>query len=144
MKEGKNNKLRASDIKRITDTYINREDTDKYSRKISREEIRNNDYNLNIPRYIDSSEKAENWDIYASMFGGIPKTELEELNKYWSAFPNLKNDLFVDNGIPYVELAVSNIKNPIKNHKDVKEFYQKFKSFYFSIFFRCNIVTHST
>ena len=77
VKEGKNNKLRASDIKRITDTYINREDTDKYSRKISREEIRNNDYNLNIPRYIDSSEKAGNWDIYASMFGGIPKAELE-------------------------------------------------------------------
>ncbi len=133
VKEGKNNKLRASDIKRITDTYINREDTDKYSRKISREEIRNNDYNLNIPRYIDSSEKAENWDIYASMFGGIPKTELEELNKYWSAFPNLKNDLFVDNGIPYVELAVSNIKNPIKNHKDVKEFYQKFKNSFDSL-----------
>lgn len=133
VKEGKNNKLRASDIKRITDTYINREDTDKYSRKISREEIRNNDYNLNIPRYIDSSEKAENWDIYASMFGGIPKTELEELNKYWSAFPNLKNDLFVDNGITYVELAVSNIKNPIKNHKDVKEFYQKFKNSFDSL-----------
>ena len=133
VKDGKNNKLRASDIKRITDTYINREDTDKYSRKISREEIRNNDYNLNIPRYIDSSEKAENWDIYASMFGGIPKTELEELNKYWSAFPNLKNDLFVDNGIPYVELAVSNIKNPIKNHKDVKEFYQKFKNSFDSL-----------
>lgn len=133
VKEGKNNKLRASDIKRITDTYINRENTDKYSRKISREEIRNNDYNLNIPRYIDSSEKAENWDIYASMFGGIPKTELEELNKYWSAFPNLKNDLFVDNGIPYVELAVSDIKNSIKNHKDVKEFYQKFKNSFDSL-----------
>lgn len=133
VKEGKNNKLRASDIKRITDTYINREDTDKYSRKISREEIRNNDYNLNIPRYIDSSEKAENWDIYASMFSGIPKAELEELNKYWSAFPNLKNDLFVDNGIPYVELAVSDIKNSIKNHKDVKEFYQKFKNSFDSL-----------
>ena len=133
VKEGKNNKLRASDIKRITDTYINREDTDKYSRKISREEIRNNDYNLNIPRYIDSSEKAGNWDIYASMFGGIPKAELEELNKYWSAFPNLKNDLFVDNGIPYVELAVSDIKNSIKNHKDVKEFYQKFKNSFDSL-----------
>lgn len=133
VKEGKNNKLRASDIKRITDTYINREDTDKYSRKISREEIRNNDYNLNIPRYIDSSEKAENWDIYASMFGGIPKTELEELNKYWSAFPNLKNDLFVDNGIPYVELSVSDIKNSIKNHKDVNGFYQKFKNSFDSL-----------
>lgn len=133
VKDGKNNKLRASDIKRITDTYINREDTDKYSRKISREEIRNNDYNLNFPRYIDSSEKAENWDIYASMFGGIPKTELEELNKYWSAFSNLKNDLFVDNGIPYVELSVSDIKNSIKNHKDVKGFYQKFKNSFDSL-----------
>ncbi|MDD5901223.1 MAG: type I restriction-modification system subunit M, partial [Lachnospiraceae bacterium] len=71
-KEGKNNKLRASDIKRIVDTVIARENIEKFSRCVSREEIRLNDYNLNIPRYVDSSEKAESWDIYASMFGGIP------------------------------------------------------------------------
>ena len=76
IKEGKNNKLRQSDIKRITDAYIKREEIPQFSRKVTREEIRSNDYNLNIPRYVDSSEKAEHWDIYASMFGGIPNAEL--------------------------------------------------------------------
>ncbi|MEI3168827.1 MAG: N-6 DNA methylase [Lachnospiraceae bacterium] len=69
VKEGKNNKLRACDIRKIIDTVTMRLDIPKYSRSITREEIRVNDYNLNIPRYVDSSEAAENWDIYASMFG---------------------------------------------------------------------------
>lgn len=81
IKEGKNNKLRASDIKRIADTVIKRESIDKFSKVVTREEIRNNDYNLNIPRYVDSSESAESWDIYASMFGGIPVAEIEELKE---------------------------------------------------------------
>lgn len=59
IKEGKNNKLRASDIRRITDTFVNRATIPGYSRKVSREEIRSNGYNLNIPRYVDSSEEAE-------------------------------------------------------------------------------------
>ena len=62
-KVGKNNRLRSSDIRRIVDAYIARADLPKYSRKISREEIRKNEYNLNIPRYVDSSEGAESWDI---------------------------------------------------------------------------------
>ena len=78
IKEGKNNKLRASDIKRIADTFIKRESVTKFSRVVSREEIRSNDYNLNIPRYVDSSEAAEHWDVYASMFGGIPTAEIDE------------------------------------------------------------------
>ena len=68
MKEGKNNKLRACDIKKIVDTVRERKTIHKYSKVVSREEIRNNDYNLNIPRYVDSSEEAEHWDIYASMW----------------------------------------------------------------------------
>ncbi len=75
-KEGKNNVLRASDIKKISDTVMKRESIDKFSRVVSREEIRSNDYNLNIPRYVDSSESVESWDIYASMFGGIPVSEV--------------------------------------------------------------------
>ena len=82
IKEGKNNKLRASDIKRIVDAVMNRESIDKFSRLVSREEIRSNDYNLNIPRYVDSSEPAETWDLYASMFGGIPMTEIDGLEEY--------------------------------------------------------------
>ena len=68
IKVGKNNKLRASDIKRCVDAVINRATNPKYSRLVSRDEIRGNDYNLNIPRYVDSAESAESWDIYAAMF----------------------------------------------------------------------------
>ena len=75
VKAGKNNKLRASDIKKIADTITKRESVPKFSKVVNREEIRRNEYNLNIPRYVDSSESAETWDIYASMFGGIPKSE---------------------------------------------------------------------
>jgi len=91
-KEGKNNKLRASDIKKIADTVILRKNIDKYSRLVSKDEIRENEYNLNIPRYVDSSEETEKWDIYSSMFGGIPENEINELHKYWEAFPSLKNE----------------------------------------------------
>lgn len=126
IKEGKNNKLRASDIKRIADTVIKRESIDKFSRVVTREEIRSNDYNLNIPRYVDSSEAAESWDIYASMFGGIPLSEIDELNDYWKAFPTLKNALFTDSNIPYVDVAVDDIKETIKNHSDVIKFEEAF------------------
>lgn len=126
VKEGKNNKLRASDIKKIADTVIKRESIEKFSCVVTREEIRSNDYNLNIPRYVDSSEAAESWDIYASMFGGIPLSEIEELNEYWNAFPNLKNELFTNSDIPYVELAVEDIKQAIKEHSDVVRFEETF------------------
>lgn len=127
IKEGKNNKLRASDIKRIVDAVMNRESIDKFSRLVSREEIRSNDYNLNIPRYVDSSEPAETWDLYASMFGGIPMTEINGLEEYWKAFPTLKSALFTNSDIPYVELATEDIKNTIKNHVDIKTFKKAFK-----------------
>lgn len=128
MKEGKNNKLRASDIKRIADTVIKRESTVKYSRVVSREEIRRNEYNLNIPRYVDSSEKAESWDIYASMFGGIPKSEIDELESFWSAFPTLKSVLFSDTEIPYAELTAKDIKAAIKDNANVADFENSFKA----------------
>lgn len=127
-KEGKNNKLRASDIKRIVDTVINRENIDGYSRVVAREEIRANEYNLNIPRYVDSSEKAESWDIYASMFGGIPKAEIDELNDYWKAFPELRNDLFTGGEVPYVTLAVDDIREAVRNHRDIKNFEKTFST----------------
>ena len=125
-KEGKNNKLRASDIKRISDTVIKRESIEKYSRVVTRDEIRSNDYNLNIPRYVDSSEKAESWDIYASMFGGIPVSEIDEFKDYWLAFPQLRNALFTESDIPYVSLATDDIKKEINEHTDIKAFTERF------------------
>ncbi len=87
VKEGKNNKLRECDIKRIADTVRDRKTVPGYSRTVSRDEIRQNGYNLNIPRYVDSSDPVEKFDIYATMFGGIPHSEIDELQKYWEHIP---------------------------------------------------------
>lgn len=125
-KEGKNNKLRASDIKKIADAVNNRENNPKFSRCVSKEEIRANDYNLNIPRYVDSSEKAESWDIYASMFGGMPVSEINELSAFWDAFPTLRNSLFAENGTPYVELTTDDVKNAVKSHENIISFQRNF------------------
>ena len=119
-KEGKNNQLRACDIRKIVDTIKSRKDIEKYSKVVSLKDIRANDYNLNIPRYVDSSETAESYDIYASMFGGIPETELGKFDKYWEVFPSLKGELFV--GEDYLSLKSENIRETIKNNKDVLQF----------------------
>ena len=128
IKEGKNNKLRASDIKKIADVVTGRKESFKFSRVVSREEIRKNDYNLNIPRYVDSSEETESWDIYASMFGGIPLSEINTLSDYWTAFPNLKKDLFIESDIPYVQLKNINVKEMLQQHSDIIKFEEAFKN----------------
>lgn len=128
IKDGKNNKLRASDIRRIVDAVIAREDIENFCKVVTREEIRDNDYNLNIPRYVDSSEAAEKWDIYSSMFGGVPKNELEQFGHYWEAFPALRGDLFSDNGTSSVELKTDDLKETILNHSDIRTFEDSFKS----------------
>lgn len=128
IKEGKNNKLRARDIKKIVDCYENRADIEKFSRKISRDEIRKNDYNLNIPRYVDSSEEADKVDVYATMFGGIPTAEIEhDCNKEFSTFKTLKNELFTTSDKPYVQVRTESIKETIENNEDVVNFKNKFK-----------------
>lgn len=126
VKEGKNNKLRACDIKRIADTFINRESIPNYSRVVEKEEIRENEYNLNIPRYVDSSEKAESWDIYSTMFGGIPVNEINELHKYWDALPGLKEEIFAKTSDNYAELKSEDTKQIISESKTVKEFENNF------------------
>lgn len=127
IKVGKNNKLRASDIKRIVDVVTKRESVQKFSKVVSRDEIRKNEYNLNIPRYVDSSEAAESWDIYASMFGGLPLSEIDELKEYWIAFPELRKALFENTSSAYCNLRVESIKKAIKEHSDVCSFENKYR-----------------
>ena len=129
-KMGKNNKLRASDIKKIVDAVTKRINTEKFSRVITRDEIRKNDYNLNIPRYVDSSEEPESWDIYASMFGGIPEKELDGLEEFWCAFPNLRKDLFTQNNSAYATVAVGDIKKFVQKHKDINGFKAQFHAIF--------------
>lgn len=127
VKVGNKNQLRISDIKKITDVVINRENVEKFSRVVSLEEIRANDYNLNIPRYVDSSDAKEAWDIYALIFGGIPKTELRALDEYWESFPTLKKELFKEINNSYVSLKSEEIKTIINDNEDVVKFLDKFK-----------------
>ena len=129
IKEGKNNKLQASDIKRIVDVVINRESIDKFSQVVSKETLRSNGYNLNIPRYVDSSAAAESWDLHATMLGGIPNSEIDELNSYWLAFPQLRSALFAAKSSAYSELAIAKdaVNTSISSHPQVVEFIATYK-----------------
>ena len=124
MKEGKNNKLQASDIKRITDAVINRESIDKFSQLVSKQILRDNGYNLNIPRYVDSSAAAESWDLHATMLGGIPNSEIAELDNFWQAFPQLRSTLFTLKSAAYSELAIDkqDVNASVSGHPQVLEF----------------------
>lgn len=127
-KEGKNNKLRACDIKKITDVVTARATVPGFSRLVPKTELQGeaNDYNLNIPRYVDSSEPPESWDLYASMFGGIPLSELDALANYWQAFPNLREALFTLDSTPYAQPKVDDLAAAVRQHAEVMKFDQAF------------------
>lgn len=128
-KQGKQNKLRACDVKKIADTYRERKEITGYSRVVSRDEIRRNEYNLNIPRYVDSSEAPIKYDIYSTMFGGIPNSEIEDLGKYWDAFPTLKDEVFsFEKDRPYSSIKVDDIIETVKNNVDVIDFKARFNA----------------
>lgn len=122
VKEGKNNKLRASDIRRIVDAVTTGATVDKFSRLVSIDEIRANDYNLNIPRYVDSSEAAESWDMYATMFGGVPKAEVDVLDRYWKVWPSLKGQLYGEGGGSCLVSATDDVAATVKANADVVSF----------------------
>ncbi|KAB7468266.1 N-6 DNA methylase, partial [Bifidobacterium bifidum] len=126
-KDGKNNKLRASDIKRIVDAVSENRDVDKFSRLVSIDEIRQNDYNLNIPRYVDSSETAESWDVYSTMFGGIPKQDIDALNKYWNVFPGLRQRLFAEENGHSAKLAVQDVREAVNADSGVSAYIQRYR-----------------
>ncbi len=127
-KEGKNNKLRSRDIRKIVDVYKNRVNVPKFAKVVSLEEIRNNGYNLNIPRYVDSSDKPESFDIYATMNGGIPNKEIEELNEYWEVFPTLKEQLFNRINNYYSEMTQFDINEIFSRNTDIIQFKNKYIS----------------
>ncbi len=94
MKDGNKNRLRHQDIHRIVDIFNRQIEQSKYSRMVSVAEIEANDYNLNIPRYIDSSDPEDLHDIAAHLLGGIPNYDIEALDAYWQVFPTLRQQLF--------------------------------------------------
>ncbi len=127
-KVGKNNRLQASDIKRITDAVMNRKNNPKFSKLVSKATLRDNDYNLNIPRYVDSADDAETWDLHATMLGGIPVSEIAQLERYWQAFPPLRDALFSKTSSHSAQLAIApdEVKNTISQHSDIIAFTQHY------------------
>lgn len=131
VKDGNKNRLQAKDVKKIVDTVTNRKPSEKdtkYSRLVSKDEIIQNEYNLNISRYVDSSDEKEIWDIYASMFGGIPNYEIDKLQNYWNVFPTLRTEIFKMKDIPYSSLKSESLMNLIKQNKDVVSFISQFQA----------------
>src|SRR2546428_3908167 len=94
VKDGNKNRLRHQDIHKIVDVFNKQIELPKYSRMVSVAEIAANDYNLNIPRYIDSTEAEDLHDIEAHLLGGIPNYDIDALDVYWQGFPTLTEQLF--------------------------------------------------
>lgn len=126
-KLGNKNTLRASDIKRMVDTVIKRKEIEKYSHLASIDEIKANEYNLNIPRYVDSSKETESWDIYATMNGGIPKDELKKFKDIFEVLPGLYDELFNELNENYLELKTANIHELLSNSPSIDNFNKKYK-----------------
>lgn len=107
VKDGNMNRLREEDIQRIVDTWEAWVDVPHYARFVPQEEIEKNDYNLNIPRYIEARDTEIVQDIDAHLKGGLPKHDIEQLSDYWEALPTLKDELVKDQGNGYYAWAVS-------------------------------------
>ncbi|MDX3205212.1 type I restriction-modification system subunit M [Streptomyces scabiei] len=108
IKDGNKNRLRSQDIHKIVDVFNRQVEIERYSRMVPLHEVADpkNDYNLNIPRYIDASEPEDIQDLHAHLHGGIPDHDLDALNGYWEAFPSLRATLFKPNRPGYSDLAV--------------------------------------
>ncbi|MEJ5201491.1 MAG: N-6 DNA methylase, partial [Anaerolineales bacterium] len=124
VKDGDKNRLRERDIHKIVDVYLRRTEEPGYSRRVSLDEIERNDFNLNIPRYIESAEPEDVHDLTAHLRGGIPDRDLDALERYWKVFPNLRARLFVPLRPGYSQLQVESreIRSLILTDPALKQF----------------------
>jgi type I restriction enzyme M protein len=124
MKDGPKNRLRAQDIHKIVDVFNRRLDVPRFSRTVGFEEIEKNDFNLNLPRYIDSQKPEDIQDIEAHLRGGIPTADIDALGRYWDVCPKLRDMLFTPNRPGYTDLALkkSAIKTAIYEHPEFAAF----------------------
>jgi len=128
MKDGNKNRLREQDIHKIVDVFNKQAEVPKYSRMVSVEEIERNEYNLNIPRYIDSQEAEDIQDIEAHLLGDIPTQDIDDLDNYWQVCPTLKNALFtISPRKEYVTLKIpqEEIKHTIFSHPEFADYTQE-------------------
>jgi type I restriction enzyme M protein len=124
MKDGSKNRLRAQDIHKIVDAFTNQVEIAGFSKIVSYEQIEKNDYNLNLPRYIDSQKIEDKQDIEGHLRGGIPKADVDALKSYWDICSNLKAALFRECRPNYFELKVDKtaIKTTIYDHPEFSSF----------------------
>lgn len=129
VKDGNKNRLRERDIYRIITTFNEQITTDpKYARFVPNDEIeKKNGYNLNITRYIDSTDPEDIQDIYAHIHGGIPAVDIDSLSKYWNVFPSLKAELLTAISEKYYSLNVEheNIRQTIYKNAEFSEYGEK-------------------
>ena len=133
VKDGNKNRLRECDIKKIVDTFNSQLEIPKYSRLVPMEEItEKNDYNLNIPRYIDSQPPEDIQDIKAHLEGGIPNFNVDELSNYWDAFNSVKSHLFekVDNEYSRLKTAIDSIKEVVSESSDFQSYKKTYNNLY--------------
>ena len=130
MKDGPKNRLRAQDIHKIVDVFNRFLDVPKYSRLVPFAEIEKNEFNLNLPRYIDNQTPEDTQDIEAHLKGGIPAADVDALDRYWSLCPGLRKTLFKKNRPGYFDLAVDkkNVKTTIHTHPEFAEFLKDLKT----------------
>jgi type I restriction enzyme M protein len=125
VKDGPKNRLRSQDIHKIVDVFTKQTEVERYSRMVPLSEIEAgaNDFNLNIPRYIDSSDPEDLQDLNAHLHGGIPERDVDALSAYWQAFPSLRASLFKTNREGYVDLAVdpSDVQATILNSSEFRD-----------------------
>ncbi len=123
-KDGNKNRLRSQDIHKIVDVFTKQLELPRYSRMVPLSEIAGNDYNLNIPRYIDSSEPEDLHDLSAHLQGGIPNRDIDALECFWQVFPSIRATLFENAREGYSQALVkaSEVKSTILNHNEFKTF----------------------
>lgn len=123
-KDGNKNRLRSQDIHKIVDVFTKQLELPRYSRMVPLSEIAGNDYNLNIPRYIDSSEPEDLHDLSAHLQGGIPNRDIDALERYWQVFPSIRATLFehAREGYSKALVKASEVKSTILNHDEFKTF----------------------
>lgn len=126
-KDGNKNRLREQDIHRIVDTFNKQIDTPRYARIVPFEEIadQKNDYNLNLPRYIDSTEPEDLQDIDGHLRGGIPERDIDALDAYWQVIPGVRSHLFQAADRPgyyHLQHPISEVKSAILNHPEFTAF----------------------
>jgi len=132
LKDGNKNRLRAMDIHKIVDAFNKRLELPKYSRMVGVDEIQKNDFNLNLPRYIDSRQAEDIQDIEGHLCGGIPTADVNALQRYWSVCPKLRKALFKDNRPGYLDLMVDKeaIKPTIYGHPEFVAFIQSMNALF--------------